>query len=78
MTRTPPVYQDINKLSCKSNELVDSEQCTYKDAHGLSNDNVGSVKSDHQKVKLPFASVSRTLIICLCVCARVCMCVCLK
>ena len=27
------VYQDINELSCKSNEVVDGKQCHYKEAY---------------------------------------------
>ena len=39
----PPLYQDINELSYKPNEVVDSEQYYYQEAHGL-NDNVGTDK----------------------------------
>ena len=31
----PPIYQNINELSCKSNEVIDCEQHCHQEAHGL-------------------------------------------
>ena len=43
----PPVYQDINELSYKPNEVVDYEQCCHQKAYGL-NDNTGT-ENIHQQ-----------------------------
>ena len=46
---TPPVYKDINELSCKPNKVVDFEQCCHQEAYGL-NDNTGTENIHQQKV----------------------------
>ena len=56
---TSPIYQGTNELPCKPNEVVDSEQCSYQEAHGL-NDNVGTAKSDQQKVHFVFCERMHT------------------